>query len=231
MADLIVSVVVVPIVENVISTIASLIKEKVALVQGLKTDAVKLSSRLTSIQAVLKEAEKTQLENLLLRDWLAKLKNAAHYAEDVLDTLATKAALSKTRQAVLNIRYQNDAALKIKEILARIDDINEEKNQFDLKIESDHGGSWQEEPQTSDLVDTKGVCGREEEKEKIMELLLSDEDNEMSVIPIIGMGGLGKTTLAQLLFNDDRVKQSFERRMWVSVSVNFDLTRILRAQI
>ncbi|TXG66478.1 hypothetical protein EZV62_007753 [Acer yangbiense] len=161
MAELIVSVVVVPIVENVISTIASLIKERVALVQGLRTDAEKLSSRLTSIQAVLKEAEKTQLENLLLRDWLAKLKNATLYAEDVLDTLATKAALSNRRQAVHNIGHQQDAALKIKEILARIDYINEEKNQFDLKIESD-GGSSQEESQTSGFVDTDDVCDVEQ---------------------------------------------------------------------
>ncbi|KAL6323632.1 hypothetical protein AAG906_039228 [Vitis piasezkii] len=65
----------------------------------------------------------------------------------------------------------------------------------------------------------------------VVELLLSgdlDKEGEISVIPIIGMGGLGKTTLAQLVYNDERVKECFEFRMWVSVNVDFDLSRILK---
>ena len=58
-----------------------------------------------------------------------------------------------------------------------------------------------------------------------------DKEGDVSVIPIIWMGGLGKTTLAQLIFNDNRVTQHFESRMWVCVTVQFDLTRILKEMI
>ncbi|XP_059654301.1 putative disease resistance RPP13-like protein 1 [Cornus florida] len=47
------------------------------------------------------------------------------------------------------------------------------------------------------------------------------------------MGGLGKTTLAQLVYNDDRVKNddNFEFRMWVCVTANYDYKRILKEMI
>ncbi|KAK1592327.1 hypothetical protein Q3G72_023167 [Acer saccharum] len=97
MAEILVELFVGPIVENVISTIGSLIKEEAGLLRGLKTEAEKLSSSLTSIQATLKDAEDRQLEDHSVRDWLAK---SISNAKDVLETFATEAALSKTKQKV-----------------------------------------------------------------------------------------------------------------------------------
>jgi hypothetical protein len=74
----------------------------------------------------------------------------------------------------------------------------------------------------------------EADKESIIHMMISnefDKEGDVSVIPIIGMGGLGKTTLAQLVFNDERVSAHFESRMWVCVTAEFDLTRILREMI
>ena len=54
--------------------------------------------------------------------------------------------------------------------------------------------------------------GRDEDKKAIIKLLLSSEfsDAQLSVIAIVGMGGLGKTTLAQLVYNDDDVSRYFD---------------------
>ncbi|GKV39811.1 hypothetical protein SLEP1_g47527 [Rubroshorea leprosula] len=75
------------------------------------------------------------------------------------------------------------------------------------------------------------ICGRENEKEAILKLLLTDEskDEPYSVIPIVGMGGLGKTTLARLVYNDEKLKSMFGLKAWVCISEQFDVLRITRS--
>ena len=75
------------------------------------------------------------------------------------------------------------------------------------------------------------VHGRNADKEEIMELLLFNDvwGSNIGVLPIVGMGGLGKTTLAQLVYDDSRWKEhAFALKAWVTVSTDFDIFRIMK---
>ncbi|TVU21978.1 hypothetical protein EJB05_31650 [Eragrostis curvula] len=85
---------------------------------------------------------------------------------------------------------------------------------------------------TTSFVHKKGILGRDKDIDIIVEKLLAREGENggrhVSVMAIVGMGGLGKTTLAQLVYNDPRLRQSFDNHAWVYVSENFDVNTITR---
>ncbi|CAD6254946.1 unnamed protein product [Miscanthus lutarioriparius] len=72
------------------------------------------------------------------------------------------------------------------------------------------------------------VYGRDAERDKIIELLINGKSEDLQVLPIVGIGGVGKTTLARFVYNDQRVEDHFDLRMWVCVSTNFDKVRLTR---
>lgn len=91
--------------------------------------------------------------------------------------------------------------------------------------------NWRE---TSSLLQSL-VIGREEEREIIVEWLTKAESsapewtvNDIPIFSIVGIGGLGKTTLAQVICNDAEVKGYFDLISWACVSHNFDVDRLAR---
>ncbi|XBI94867.1 hypothetical protein VPH35_031430 [Triticum aestivum] len=84
-------------------------------------------------------------------------------------------------------------------------------------------------PTTSSLNQQK-VYGRDSEMSTIIKMITSDKHEGVSVLPIVGIGGVGKTTLTQLVYNDPTVKEQFERK-WLWVSNSFDEVRLTREML
>jgi len=67
-----------------------------------------------------------------------------------------------------------------------------------------------------------------EEKNEIVDLIChhASSDQELFVLPIVGDGGIGKTTLARLVYHDPQVKGKFDIMIWIYVSANFDEVKL-----
>ncbi|XP_078158814.1 putative disease resistance protein RGA3 [Carex rostrata] len=122
-------------------------------------------------------------------------------------------------------------AEKIKSITKRFEENSNARR--DLHLREEDGTRLVMGPQirspTSSHVDERATFGRKKDKEEIISLLDPSNGPDFMVLPIVGMGGIGKTTLAQLVFNDTRIHGLFNRRCWVSVSEDFDPVRLTKA--
>ncbi|XP_034700907.1 putative disease resistance RPP13-like protein 1 [Vitis riparia] len=216
-------------------------REVVKFIRGHELDDAllkKLKRKLRTVHAVLNDAEAKQITNPAVKEWMDELKVVVYDAEDVLDEIATEdlrckieAADTQTSMSTwvhppLDIQSINS---RVEEIIGRLDDIAQDRDVLGLKegVGEKLAQRW---PSTS-LVDESLVYGRAQIKEEMVQLLLSDNarsTDAMGAISIVGMGGTGKTTLAQLLYNDQRVKEHFEIKAWVCVSKEFDPIRVTK---
>ncbi|KAG4109067.1 hypothetical protein GLYMA_U031205v4 [Glycine max] len=205
--------------------------EFVNLIHGKKLSKKllqKLETILRVVRAVLDDAEKKQIEDSNVKHWLNDLKDAVYQADDLLDEVSTKAATQK-HVSNLFFRFSNRKLVsKLEDIVERLESVLRFKESFDLKDIAVENVSWKA-PSTS-LEDGSYIYGRDKDKEAIIKLLLEDNSHgkEVSVIPIVGMGGVGKTTLAQLVYNDENLNQIFDFKAWVCVSEEFNILKVTK---
>ncbi|TYH93208.1 hypothetical protein ES332_A13G237100v1 [Gossypium tomentosum] len=230
------------IAERVVEKIVGLTVEEVRLAFNVKIDLKKLEDSMISIKAVLLDAERQRHQNEKLRLCMWKLRDIFYDAENVIDdfkceTLRKQDAINHPSINNLKVRVFGSCCLplsfsskmshKIKDINGRLGELATEWNSFDLRQYSDNRHVFRRE--TICFVDSSDVIGRDEDKENIISMLMKpSEDQNVPVIPIVGLGGLGKTSLAQLAFNDGRVTSLFPLKIWICVSEEFDLSRLLK---
>ncbi|KAK8520427.1 hypothetical protein V6N12_004365 [Hibiscus sabdariffa] len=170
------------IAEKVLGKVAALSMEQISLVFNVKTDLRKLKETMSSIKAVLLDAERQQHHNEKLRLCMWKLRNIFYDAEDVIDDFRCE---TLRKQVVnhpdisLKVRFLSSCTLpllfslkmghKIKEINRRLDELATEWNSFNLVQCSDNRHVFHRE--THSFVKSSDVFGRDEDKEKIIDLL------------------------------------------------------------
>ncbi|KAL0354608.1 UNVERIFIED_CONTAM: putative disease resistance RPP13-like protein 1 [Sesamum radiatum] len=124
-------------------------------------------------------------------------------------------------------------ALRIWLILGRrIDKILEEKGKYKFVSGESVQSSESNQDESTPAVNKLEVCGRELETNSLIEKLVPEGKNNdvgTKIISIVGTGGVGKTTLAQLAFNDPKVQDNFEDKAWVSVSNPFSASEVAKA--
>ncbi|CAL5368824.1 unnamed protein product [Camellia sinensis] len=204
----------------------------------IRTLLTKWSTTLEEIEAVLVDADEKQVTERGIKIWLEDLQDLAYDVDDILDEFSTEALRPKSIITTKVRALIPTKIVKLDEITTRFQDLLERRTVLGLQkvgSSSNAGTSakaWQRPPTTC-LMNEPSVYGRDEDKKKIIKLLLlgveESSNCNIGVVPIVGMGGVGKTTLAQMVYNDDLVGKHFEIKAWVYVSEDFDITRVTKA--
>ncbi|CAJ1967553.1 unnamed protein product [Sphenostylis stenocarpa] len=228
--------------QSLIGKLASRAVEEASLALGVHRELQQMKATMSLIKAVLLDAEQKMSQSSALSEWLRLIKHVFSDAEDIVDDFECEAL----RKNVVNTNgscsrkvrrffsssnplvYRLRMAHQMEDIKERLDKLAAHRNLFGLKVIDRDNHVVHVREMTHSHVNPSNVIGREHDTQNIIKLLLQDGHQEkLSVIPIVGMGGLGKTTLAKLVFNDTSIEECFPLKMWVCVSNDFELRNVL----
>lgn len=217
------------------------LSEESQFVTKYKEHFERLKDHLLLMQSFLKDAErlKRKSEHEILRRIMACLRELIYEAEDILvdcqslsdngngganyATWLHPSKLSSQHQTGKRLSEINDKIAEIKQNISTFLGVPILNPTNSMEAHNHLMSRW-----SSPVYDHTQVVGLEGDTEKMKDWLIEGSDGIL-YIGIVGMGGLGKTTLAQKVFNDRRVEDHFERRIWVSVSQTFTEEKIMRS--
>ncbi|PHU28843.1 putative disease resistance protein RGA3 [Capsicum chinense] len=222
-------------VQILVDNISSFLQGELVLFFGFENELENLSSRFSTVQAVLEDAQEKQLKDKAIKNWLQKLNAAAYKIDDMLDECKYEAArfkqsrLGRCHPGIMTFCHK--IGKRMKEMMEKLDAIAKERKDFHLHEKLIERQAARRE--TGSILIEPEVYGRKKEEDEIVKILINNVSNaqNFSVLPILGMGGLGKTTLAQRVFNDQRMIKHFHPKIWICVSEDFDEKRLIKAII
>ncbi|XP_021625054.2 putative disease resistance protein RGA4 [Manihot esculenta] len=193
--------------------------------------ARKLQTTLSTIKAILIDANEKQEESRAVKDWIRRLKEVVYDADDLLDDVATEGLRRKVEgqgRAVRKvcdffsssnqIAFRFKMSHRIKDVRERLDEVAKEMSDFGFIISKEVGVDMRiknSSRETDSCVLKSEIIGRDKDKEEIIKSLMCPvNQSNISVAAIVGFGGLGKTALAQLVFNDEKVVNYFDLKLW-----------------
>ena len=202
-----------------------------------------METTLLALDVVLDDAEEKQILQPKIKQWLDRLKDAIFDAEDLLNEIsydALRCKVEKKQDGNITDQFQNLLSTKnsngernseMEKICKKLQTFVQQSNILGLQ-RTVRGRASRRTPSSS-VVNESVMVGRNEDKDRLLDVLVSDcgtsRYNNLGGVAILGMGGVGKTTLAQLVYNNEKVEQHFDLKAWVCVSEDFDVVRITKS--
>ncbi|CAA6672379.1 unnamed protein product [Spirodela intermedia] len=229
----------------ILKKLDELLSQEVNLLAQVKLQFESLRRELRFINRSLEKFDKNRAQfPPLVEELVQQLREAAFEAEDIIDDfylMIDQKKRSGFRDSLVNFLVcvgetsaRHELGTRIKDARERIREIFDQMKIHDIKIKpidkspSSSSTRGTSELQKSALSKGLSVVGFAEAERSMTEKLLNGED-KFEVISVVGMGGMGKTTIAKKIYSSDPVKGHFDYRAWVTVSQKFTAIELLRS--
>ncbi|XP_074269439.1 putative disease resistance protein RGA1 [Silene latifolia] len=200
--------------DNLLKAMNKLMLEDTTL--GYESELKKLQGSVSSINEVLLNALKNE-EHLTNenRRCIERIKDVIYEADDVVDELHAVNYLKKYGKPTSRIKslFSSTSGM-IKGVRKQCQDIGGMYINIHPSERIISRESIFTREDTYSYLYAPNVIGRDNDVETVVKMLIY---GNCSIVSIIGMGGLGKTTVAQLVFNQTEVVNTFTKRVWVCV--------------
>uniref|UniRef100_A0A2N9FJ26 Disease resistance protein RPM1-like n=1 Tax=Fagus sylvatica TaxID=28930 RepID=A0A2N9FJ26_FAGSY len=230
----------------VINKLFQLLVQEASLLSSVHREIVGIRDELESIKCFLKDAEaRTEKGDIHdgLKTWVKQVREAAYHIEDVIDEYVLHIAqqrheegfaafLHKIGSLLKKLKPNHEIATKIQDIKILVREIKErsERYRFNSSEQSSRSGAtnvtWHDPRVGSLFIEDDEVVGIESTRDEFISWLVG-RASRRSVISVVGMGRIGKTTLAKKVYENDSVKGHFDCRVWITVSQSYNMQKIL----
>ncbi|XBI06294.1 putative disease resistance protein RGA4 [Aegilops tauschii subsp. strangulata] len=228
-------------------TIKQMAADEVGMLLGVTGEIDSLQDKLESLRDYLADAERKRIIDRTVQGWVTKLKGVMYEATNILDLCELK-AMGRRDEApspccnpllfcLQHPMFANDIGSRIRKLNKRLDDVCKLGATFSfIKLETYQdcrpGRPSAADRKTDPVLERSAVVGEkiEEDTRALVKELTKDNDG-IVVLAIVGVGGIGKTTLAKKVFNHEEIQHKFEKKMWLSVTQDFSEVELLRLAI
>ena len=236
----------------VIDRLLSLLTEEARLLRGVHTEVQDIKRQLLFIQAFLKDAdakaEKGDTISHGLKAWVQELRETAYSIEDLVDEYIHHFAnrprrsgvifafLSKVSCLIAKLKPRHEIASKVKDLKLKVGKLKEESSSYGFISSFEQGSGdtinvpWHDPGVISLFIEEAEIVGIESPKGELINWLVEGAA-ERTVISVVGMGGLGKTTLAKKVYDNKKIVERFVCRAWITVSQSFKMEMVLQNMI
>ncbi|KAJ1267445.1 hypothetical protein BS78_07G056400 [Paspalum vaginatum] len=249
MAELVTSMVVGPLVSMVKNKVSSYLLDEYKVMEGMEEQREILERRLPAILQIIDDAEEKGAHQPGVGAWLKQLKKVSYEANDVFDEFKYEALAREAKKkghrsrrgmdivssfpAHNPIMFRHRMGKKLQKIVHNIEVLVAEMNAFGFSHRKQAPLSKTRQPTDPFMIESEKdivSISRSKDKEKIVNILLGHANNDdLLVLPVVGMGGLGKTTFVQLVYSDHEIEKHFQFQKWCCVADDFEVGNIARS--